>query len=113
MVSATPFRRAEFKSAYGPNVRFERAAPIEPELDDHYIVIFATDIYQFQPNFNGWSGQTIFRSAFRLSLFGGAAAVGALLFTSGIPRIQHDILDKIPGMGQFYHKEIHPQDNPF
>ncbi|OAA49055.1 Cytochrome b-c1 complex, subunit 10 [Beauveria brongniartii RCEF 3172] len=88
--------------------------------------------YQFQPNFNGWSGQTIFRSAFRLSLFGGAAAVGALLFTSGIPRIQHDILDvrllrswsfrsdgeltvmqKIPGMGQFYHKEVHPQDNPF
>ncbi|KAM0666993.1 hypothetical protein ACQRIT_005682 [Beauveria bassiana] len=88
MVSATPFRRAEFKSAYGPK-------------------------YQFQPNFHGWSSQTIFRSAFRLSLFGGAAAVGALLFTSGIPRIQHDILDKIPGMAQFYRKEVHPQDNPF
>ncbi|KAJ3489846.1 hypothetical protein NLG97_g5911 [Lecanicillium saksenae] len=88
MVSATPFRRAEFKSAYGPK-------------------------YQYQPNFNGWSGQTMFRTAFRLGLFGGAAAVGAILFTSGIPRIQTDILNKIPGMAKFYKKEIHPQDNPF
>ncbi|ATY61860.1 Cytochrome b-c1 subunit 10 [Cordyceps militaris] len=88
MVSATPFRRAEFKSAYGPK-------------------------YQYQPNFRGWSGQTIFRSTFRLSLFGGGAVVAALLFTSGIPRIQRDILDKIPGMARFYTKEVHPQDNPF
>lgn len=31
-------------------------------------------------------------SALRASMFGGAAVVGALLFTSGIPRIQKDVL---------------------
>ena len=34
-----------------------------------------------------------FFSAFRLSLFGGAAVAAALFFTSGIPRIQKDILN--------------------
>ncbi|KAK3190784.1 hypothetical protein K4F52_003100 [Lecanicillium sp. MT-2017a] len=87
MVSATPIRAVDFKSAYGPK-------------------------YQFQPHVGGWSGQMAFRVALRAGMFGGAAVVGALLFTSGIPRIQKDVLYKF-GLEKAYHKEVHPQDNPF
>ncbi|KHN98986.1 Cytochrome b-c1 complex, subunit 10 [Metarhizium album ARSEF 1941] len=53
-------------------------------------------------------------SSVRSASFGGAAAVGLLLYVSGIPRVQRDILQKIPFLGRYFTQpEIHPQDNPF
>ncbi|PHH76730.1 hypothetical protein CDD80_1285 [Ophiocordyceps camponoti-rufipedis] len=58
-----------------------------------------------------------FRSAYgpksvRLGLYGGAAGVAALLFTSGIPRIRVDIMERIPFVGHFFVKEpVNPADN--
>ncbi|KAH7016892.1 ubiquinol-cytochrome-c reductase complex subunit-domain-containing protein [Ilyonectria destructans] len=88
MVSATPFRAAEFKSNFGPK-------------------------YQYQPNFLGFTGQSAFRIGSRLAMYGAPAIVGVLMFASGIPRVQRDVLQKIPFMADFFKKEVHPADNPF
>ncbi|KAM0432912.1 hypothetical protein ACHAPT_004617 [Fusarium lateritium] len=79
---------AEFKSAYGPK-------------------------YHAQPNFAGFTVQAATRIGTRLAFYGAPAAVGVLLFANGIPRVQRDILQQIPVLGDFFRKEIHPADNPF
>ncbi|KAM4060500.1 ubiquinol-cytochrome-c reductase complex subunit (QCR10) domain-containing protein [Hirsutella rhossiliensis] len=89
MVSPTPFRAAEFRSAYGPK-------------------------YQFQPNLNGMNKTALTRLGFRTAFFGGAAGVAALLFVSGIPRVRQDVLQKLPFVGNLFIKEEPPaSDNPF
>ncbi|KAH7150425.1 ubiquinol-cytochrome-c reductase complex subunit-domain-containing protein [Dactylonectria estremocensis] len=88
MVSATPFRAAEFKSAFGPK-------------------------YQYQPNLFGFTIQSAIRTGTRLAFYGAPAIVGVLFFASGIPRVQRDVLQKIPGAAPYFTKEIHPADNPF
>lgn len=45
--------------------------------------------------------------------FGVSAGIFAVFFFDGIPRVQADILQKIPFIGEFYHNEIAPEDNPF
>lgn len=42
-----------------------------------------------------------------------SAGIFAVFFFDGIPRVQADILQKIPFVGDFYHHEIAPEDNPF
>jgi ubiquinol-cytochrome c reductase subunit 10 len=49
----------------------------------------------------------------RLGAFGGSVLLAVVFFASGIPRLQDDILKKIPGMARVYEKTIHPADNPF
>ncbi|KAH6895660.1 ubiquinol-cytochrome-c reductase complex subunit-domain-containing protein [Thelonectria olida] len=88
MVSQTPFRAAQFKSSFGPN-------------------------YSSQPHFLGFTAQSAFRVSTRLAFYGAPAVVGVLLFASGIPRVQRDVLQKIPFIDGFFRKEIHPADNPF
>ncbi|KAL7953815.1 ubiquinol-cytochrome-c reductase complex subunit domain-containing protein [Trichoderma compactum] len=89
MVSQTPFRAAEFKSAYGPK-------------------------YAFQPNYRGITVQTATRYGFRAATIGGGLGVALLLYASSLPRVRSDILVKIPFIGGFWEKqEIHPADNPF
>ncbi|KAF4974519.1 hypothetical protein FZEAL_8587 [Fusarium zealandicum] len=88
MVSYTPIRMAEFKSAYGPK-------------------------YQAQPNLAGFTIQSATRIGTRLAMYGAPAAVGVLLFANGIPRVQRDILQQIPFLAGYFTKEVHPADNPF
>jgi hypothetical protein len=89
MVSRTPFRAAEFRSAYGPK-------------------------YNFQPNFEGWNSQRALRMGLKTGAFGASLGVALILFASGIPRVQRDILQKIPIVGSAFIKEpIHPADNAF
>ncbi|KJZ79958.1 hypothetical protein HIM_00672 [Hirsutella minnesotensis 3608] len=89
MVSQTPFRAAEYRSAYGPK-------------------------YQFQPNYHGWNKVSFTRMGFRTALFGGAAGVIAIYFVSGVPRVRQDILQKVPFVGHMFVKEEVPaSDNPF
>jgi hypothetical protein len=45
--------------------------------------------------------------------FGVSAGIFALFFFDGIPRVQTDILQKVPFLGDFYHNEVAPEDNPF
>lgn len=46
-------------------------------------------------------------------LFGGAAGVFALFFFGEVPRVRHDILEKVPIIGPYFHREVPPEDNPF
>ncbi|KAL6862923.1 hypothetical protein ACO1O0_003166 [Amphichorda felina] len=89
MVSQTPFRAAEFRSAYGPN-------------------------YQYQPNFYGFTSRMGLRLGVKTAAFGGAIGFAAIFFASGIPRVKSDILQHLPIIGgRFVKPEVHPADNPF
>jgi hypothetical protein len=50
-------------------------------------------------------------SAVKMGAFGGVALFGVIFFASGIPRVQQDILMKIPFIGNHYIKEIPASDN--
>ncbi|KEY68113.1 hypothetical protein S7711_05522 [Stachybotrys chartarum IBT 7711] len=86
VVRQTLFRASEFKSAYGPK-------------------------YVFQPHYYGLSSTNLLRLGLKSAGFAGALGAGALYFASGIPRIQQDILMKIPFLAGYYVKEVHPADN--
>ncbi len=45
--------------------------------------------------------------------FGIAAGAGLLLFLDGIPKVQRDILQKVPIVGGYFIHEVPPEDNPF
>ena len=52
-----------------------------------------------------------FPSGFKAAAFGGSALFAVIFFASGIPRVQKDILQKVPVFGNLFVKEIHPADN--
>jgi hypothetical protein len=45
--------------------------------------------------------------------FGGAAGLFAIFFFAEVPRVREDIMKKIPVLGNYFVKEIAPEDNPF
>jgi len=45
--------------------------------------------------------------------FGAVAGVFAIFFFSDIPKVRKDILMNIPVLGDYFVKEIAPEDNPF
>lgn len=53
------------------------------------------------------------RSGYLAAGMGGAAGIFALFFFDGVPRVQQDILQKVPFIGDFYKHEVPPEDNPF
>ncbi|KAL5614824.1 uncharacterized protein BROUX77_000661 [Berkeleyomyces rouxiae] len=69
--------------------------------------------YQYQPSVLGLNATQLTRLGLRSGLYGAAAGVAVIFYASGIPRVQDDILKKIPFFGGFFGKEIHPADNPF
>ncbi|KAF4806609.1 hypothetical protein CGCSCA5_v014166 [Colletotrichum siamense] len=69
--------------------------------------------YNTVPNVAGWTVSQVIKLGVRAGGFGAAAGIAALFYTSGIPRIQKDILQKIPILGNQFVKEVHPADNPF
>jgi hypothetical protein len=52
-------------------------------------------------------------SGFKAGAFGGVAFFALIFYASGIPRVQKDILQRIPGLSGYYIKEIPASDNPF
>lgn len=50
-------------------------------------------------------------SGFKAGAFGGVALFAVIFYASGIPRVQNDILMKIPFLEKYYVKEIPPSDN--
>ncbi|KAK4031834.1 ubiquinol-cytochrome-c reductase complex subunit-domain-containing protein [Parachaetomium inaequale] len=88
----TPSRRApafpEYKSPYGPK-------------------------YYYQSHVAGITQKTLLRTGVKAGMFGGVALFAVIFYASGIPRIQIDILQKIPFLGQRFVKETHASDNPF
>ncbi|KAH9908385.1 ubiquinol-cytochrome-c reductase complex subunit-domain-containing protein [Xylariomycetidae sp. FL2044] len=69
--------------------------------------------YHFQPNVAGWGPKQLTRLGVNLGAFGGVALFAVIYYASGIPRVQSDILQKIPFIGRYFVKEVIPSDNPF
>ncbi|CAK7229937.1 hypothetical protein SEUCBS140593_007414 [Sporothrix eucalyptigena] len=80
--------RSQFRSQYGPK-------------------------YHYTPNFQGVTSKTLFRYGLTWAPFGAAAGVAVLFYASGIPRVQRDVLQKIPVIGPYFVKTTHPADSPF
>ena len=45
--------------------------------------------------------------------FGVSAGIFALLFFDEVPRVRQDILRKVPIIGNYFVREVPPEDNPF
>ncbi|KAI1273216.1 ubiquinol-cytochrome-c reductase complex subunit-domain-containing protein [Xylaria sp. FL0933] len=91
MVFQSPILRAQlpsYKSPYGPK-------------------------YHYQPHVGSWTIKQITRLGVQAGAFGGVALFAVIYFASGIPRVQRDILQKIPFIGGHFVKEIPASDNPF
>ncbi|KAI1410298.1 ubiquinol-cytochrome-c reductase complex subunit-domain-containing protein [Hypoxylon sp. FL1857] len=69
--------------------------------------------YHYQPNIAGWTFKQIGRLGFTAGAFGGVGLFAVIYYASGIPRVQRDILQKIPFLGGYFIKEIPASDNPF
>lgn len=53
------------------------------------------------------------RYGYIASGFGVAAGVFALFFFGEVPRVRQDILSKVPVIGNYWVREVPPEDNPF
>ena len=45
--------------------------------------------------------------------FAVAFGVMGLFFVSDVPKVRHDILQKLPVVGTYFKREVAPEDNPF
>ncbi|KAI1638634.1 ubiquinol-cytochrome-c reductase complex subunit-domain-containing protein [Biscogniauxia mediterranea] len=69
--------------------------------------------YHYQPNVAGWTMKQIARLGVKTGAFGGVALFAVIYYASGIPRVQKDILQKVPVIGSYFINEIPPSDNPY
>ena len=46
-------------------------------------------------------------------IFGGSGLFFLLFFFNDVPRVRMDILEKLPMIGEYFHKETPPEDDPF
>ena len=45
--------------------------------------------------------------------FGVTAGIFAVFFFGEVPKVRNDILSKMPMIGEYFVREIPPEDNPF
>ncbi|GAB1316563.1 glucosyltransferase [Madurella fahalii] len=67
--------------------------------------------YFYQSHVAGITTQTAMRTGVKAGLYGGVALFTVIFFGSGIPRLQRDILQKIPFVGNYFVHEIPASDN--
>ncbi|KAK5939792.1 hypothetical protein PMZ80_008174 [Knufia obscura] len=65
------------------------------------------------PNFMGLSPRRAYTYGTIGAGFGIATATFALFFFGEVPKVRNDILSKLPFIGEYYVREIPPEDNPF
>ncbi|KAK2066904.1 hypothetical protein P8C59_000682 [Phyllachora maydis] len=92
------------------------AAPTTPNVKRNVIAQYKSSYgpkYHYQTNINGLTGQKAMRLALKSGAFGAVAGFALIFYTSGIPRVQQDILQKIPYVRNHFIHEIPASDNPF
>ncbi|KAI9758677.1 MAG: hypothetical protein M4579_002925 [Chaenotheca gracillima] len=67
--------------------------------------------YTINRNLHGVTGFTLKRYFFTLGGFGAVGGIFALFFFSGIPRVQRDILQPLPVIGDHFLQETPAEDN--
>lgn len=46
-------------------------------------------------------------------MFGAVLGIAGTFFFSDVPRFRIDVMQKLPIIGEHFHKELPPEDNPF
>ncbi|KUI68633.1 Cytochrome b-c1 complex subunit 10 [Cytospora mali] len=69
--------------------------------------------YGYQPHLAGFTGKQAFTLGVKTAGFGGVALFAVIFYASGIPKVQRDVLQKVPFVGSYFINEIPPEDNPF
>ncbi|RMZ86439.1 hypothetical protein DV736_g6332, partial [Chaetothyriales sp. CBS 134916] len=65
------------------------------------------------PNIKGTTLTTALRYGSIAAGFGVAAGIFAVYFFGEVPRVRKDILQNVPVVGEYWVREIAPEDNPF
>ncbi|KAF2726933.1 hypothetical protein EJ04DRAFT_517565 [Polyplosphaeria fusca] len=69
--------------------------------------------YKTALNYQGWTAKHLVRYGSMAAGFGGVAGFFALWFFAEVPRVRDDIITKVPILGDYFVKEVAPEDNPF
>ncbi|KAK9467005.1 cytochrome b-c1 complex subunit 10 [Lipomyces arxii] len=69
--------------------------------------------FKSSPRLAGFTLGTFMKWVPVLGLWGGAAGAGVIFFLEPIPRVQDQILSKVPVVGKYWIKNIDPNDVPF
>ncbi|KAH9832733.1 ubiquinol cytochrome c reductase 85 kDa subunit [Teratosphaeria destructans] len=69
--------------------------------------------YKVGMHFSGVNASTLAWYGSLAAGMGVSAGIFALYFFSGVPRVQKDILQKLPIIGKQFVHEVPPEDNPF
>ncbi|KAJ0118890.1 hypothetical protein J7T55_013146 [Diaporthe amygdali] len=67
--------------------------------------------YGFQPHVAGVTGKQFITFGTKAAGLGGVALFAVIFYASGIPRVQRDILQRVPFLGSYFINEIPPEDN--
>ncbi|OCK76376.1 hypothetical protein K432DRAFT_385491 [Lepidopterella palustris CBS 459.81] len=69
--------------------------------------------YKAQWNFHGLTTGRMINYGMTAGAFGGVAGIFLIFFFSDLPRVRKDIMQKVPVIGDYFVREIPPEDNPF
>ncbi|KAH7089492.1 ubiquinol-cytochrome-c reductase complex subunit-domain-containing protein [Paraphoma chrysanthemicola] len=69
--------------------------------------------YSIAKNYHGITARSVVKFGALAGGFGGVAGFFALFFFAEVPKVRDDIMKKVPVLGDFFVKEIAPEDNPF
>ncbi|KAF2118844.1 ubiquinol-cytochrome-c reductase complex subunit-domain-containing protein [Lophiotrema nucula] len=69
--------------------------------------------YKTAPHFHGITARSAIKYGGMAAGFGGVAGFFALFFFAEVPKVSKDIMQKVPVLGDYFVKEIPPEDNPF
>ncbi|KAK8220760.1 ubiquinol-cytochrome-c reductase complex subunit-domain-containing protein [Phyllosticta capitalensis] len=69
--------------------------------------------YKPRPHLMGWDAVAMKRYGVMAAGYGAMAGIFALFFFAEVPRVRDDIMIKVPIIGDYFVKEIPPEDNPF
>ncbi|KAL1862797.1 glucosyltransferase [Diaporthe australafricana] len=67
--------------------------------------------YGYQPQVAGVTGKQLFSFGTKAAGLGGVALFAVIFYASGIPRVQRDILQRVPFFGSYFINEVPPEDN--
>ncbi|KAK3216593.1 hypothetical protein GRF29_1g385772 [Pseudopithomyces chartarum] len=69
--------------------------------------------YKVPRHYHGITANSVVKFGGLAAGFGGVAGFFALWFFAEVPRVRDDIMLKVPILGNYFVKEVAPEDNPF
>ncbi|KAK7741764.1 hypothetical protein SLS53_004828 [Cytospora paraplurivora] len=67
--------------------------------------------YAYQPHVAGITSKTLLNVGIKSAGLGGVALFAVIFYASGIPKVQRDVLQKVPFIGSYFVNVVAPEDN--